>query len=95
MDSCILKRHLKSPVCRREYRNSQSPTPDRIAVGDVPQYILFPCGLCKTAHFPGRWISRAQANAYRASKTLLNVQRAFWWQRVGQALRIVQVLTVF
>jgi hypothetical protein len=38
------KRHFRSPVCRREYRNSQPPTPDRVAVGDVPQYDLFPCG---------------------------------------------------
>ena len=31
-----------SPVCRREYRSSQPPTPDRVAVGDLPQYDLFP-----------------------------------------------------
>jgi hypothetical protein len=46
-----------SPFRRRESRTLSHRTPDRAVVGDVLQYHLFPCGLCKTAHFPGLWIT--------------------------------------
>jgi hypothetical protein len=48
---------VDSPVCRREYRNSQPPTPDRVAVGDVPQYDLFPCGIVQNGSLSEMWIT--------------------------------------
>jgi hypothetical protein len=36
-------RHRKTPFQAGALSNSQPPTPERVAVGDVPQYDLFAC----------------------------------------------------
>jgi hypothetical protein len=55
------KRHLNHPVYRREYRNSQPPTPGPRSLSVVCLTTL--CSrveLCKTAHFRGRWITSSK-----------------------------------
>jgi hypothetical protein len=49
-----VNRHFRLPCLQAGLPNSQPPTPDQVAVGDVPQYDLFPVELSKTAHFQNR-----------------------------------------
>jgi hypothetical protein len=57
------KGHLKLPVYRREYRNSQPPTPGPRSLSVM--YLNTICSyaeLCETAHFPGLWITGLPCN---------------------------------